>query len=88
MSMAGLALRPRLAKGVEGDDYQVRRGFEVYGGRHAMEPDRFIDPKYCWYPKAIKSESDRRKMESNPFDMEALYLFAHCIHFERSGAAI
>ena len=44
-SMSDLAMRPLLAKGVERADYQARRSYEVYGGKHALEPPLGRVPK-------------------------------------------
>jgi hypothetical protein len=35
-SMADLAMRPQLAKGVEGADYSAKRSFETFGGKDAL----------------------------------------------------
>eukprot|EP00980_Cylindrotheca_fusiformis_P000663 scaffold160_cov136-Cylindrotheca_fusiformis.AAC.10 len=44
-SMADLALRPQLAKGVETADYQAKRLFETFGGKHSSEPPLGRVPK-------------------------------------------
>ena len=44
-SMADLAMRPLLSKGVERADYQAKRSFEVYGGKYALEPPLGRVPK-------------------------------------------
>ena len=44
-SMSDLALRPKLAKGAENADFEAKRSFEVYGGKHSLEPPLGRVPK-------------------------------------------
>ena len=44
-SMADLAMRPLLAKGVENADYYGKRSFELSGGKRALEPPLGRVPK-------------------------------------------
>ena len=44
-SMSDLALRPKLAKGVESADQQAREDFERYGGKYSSEPPLGRIPK-------------------------------------------
>ena len=44
-SMADLAMRPLLSKGVENADYHGKRAFEISGGKHATEPPLGRVPK-------------------------------------------
>jgi hypothetical protein len=71
-SMADLALRPQLAKGVENADYAAKRSFETFGGKGATEPP------FGRVPKQAKLEVIDFVMGSN---------VTECIGRHRAGTA-
>lgn len=44
-SMSDLAMRPKLAKGVESADHQAKKDYEIFGGKHSSEPPLGRVPK-------------------------------------------
>jgi hypothetical protein len=58
-SMSDLALRPLLARGADGADYEAKRSFEIYGGKESS------DPPLGRVPKKAKLEVIDFQMGSN-----------------------
>lgn len=80
-SMGELSLLPRLAKGVEEADYEAKRQYEIYGGKHSLEPPfgrvpkraklEVVDFQHGMHLDALPGT--KRRHRAGPFAMNFFY---------------